>query len=150
MKSKIISKRSRNNVFLVYEKDLVNEELLQTIKDKLASFDTDAILDLSILEQYIEERPRSIFPTILYTERPDRAASFIEEGHIVLLMENSPSCLDSSCNLLGTVPFTRRSLPTYTVWKFHSNFTVYCIVYRHFYLFILYCDYKLSCRDDSS
>src|SRR5213079_609143 len=43
--------------------------------------------------QYLEERPRSLFPTILYTERPDRAASFIEEGHIVLLMTNSPSCL---------------------------------------------------------
>jgi hypothetical protein len=93
VEAKIVSKRSNNNVFLVYEKDLVNGELLQTIKDKLASFNTDAILDLSILEQYMEERPRSLFPTILYTERPDRAASFIEEGHIVLLMENSPSCL---------------------------------------------------------
>jgi hypothetical protein len=91
--SKIISKRSNNSVFLVYEKDLVNDELLETIKDKIASLDVDKIIDLSILEQYLEERPRSLFPTILYTERPDRAASFIEEGHIILLMDNSPSCL---------------------------------------------------------
>jgi hypothetical protein len=89
----VITKRSKNDVFLVYEKDLVNDELLQTIKDQLSSLDTDKILDLSILEQYLEERPRSLFPTILYTERPDRAASFIEEGHIILLMSNSPSCL---------------------------------------------------------
>lgn len=93
VEAKIISKRSRNDVFLVYEKDLVNEELLQTINDKLAEIDSDAIIDLSILEQYIEERPRSLFPTILYTERPDRAASFIQEGHVILLMENSPSSL---------------------------------------------------------
>jgi hypothetical protein len=93
VESKIITKRSRNDVFLIYEKDLVNDELLQTIKDKLSSLNTDKILDLSILEQYLEERPRSLFPTILYTERPDRAASFIEEGHIILLMSNSPSCL---------------------------------------------------------
>lgn len=93
VETQTIAKRSRNNVFLVYEKDLVNKELLQTIKDKLDLFDTDSILDLSILEQYLEERPRSLFPTILYTERPDRAASFIEEGHVTLLMENSPSCL---------------------------------------------------------
>lgn len=91
--SQVVSKRSRNDVFLVYEKDLVNEELLQTIKDKLGSFESDRILDLGILEQYLEERPRSLFPTILYTERPDRAASFIEEGHIILLMSNAPSCL---------------------------------------------------------
>ena len=65
----------------------------RTFKEKLKSLDTDTVLDLSILEQYLEERPRSLFPTLLYTERPDRAASFIEEGHIVLLMSNSPSCL---------------------------------------------------------
>ncbi|MCQ6279388.1 spore germination protein [Bacillus sp. EB600] len=90
----VLTKRSRNDVFLVYEKDLVNDDLLQAIKDRLkASSETDNILDLSMLEQYLEERPRSLFPTLLNTERPDRAASFIEEGHVVLLMENSPSCL---------------------------------------------------------
>lgn len=89
----VITKRSRNDVLIVYEKDLVNDELLQKIKDRLASIDTDSILDLSILEQYLEERPRSLFPTLLNTERPDRAASFIEEGHIVLLMSNSPNCI---------------------------------------------------------
>ncbi|MEH7414972.1 spore germination protein [Neobacillus drentensis] len=93
VESQVVSKRSRNDVFLVYHKDLANEELLKDIKEKLKALDTDKILDLSILEQYLEERPRSLFPTILYTERPDRAASFIEEGHIILLMSNSPSCL---------------------------------------------------------
>ena len=93
VESQVVSKRSRNDVFLVYQKDLANEELLKNIKEKLAALDTDKILDLSILEQYLEERPRSLFPTLLYTERPDRAASFIEEGHIILLMSNSPSCL---------------------------------------------------------
>jgi hypothetical protein len=93
VESQVVSKRSRNDVFLIYQKDLANDEILENIKDKLAALDTDKILDLSILEQYLEERPRSLFPTILYTERPDRAASFIEEGHIILLMSNSPSCL---------------------------------------------------------
>lgn len=88
-----ISKRSKNQVFLVYEKDLVNEDLLQSVKDKLDTIDSASVIDLSFLEQLLEERPRSLFPTILYTERPDRAASLIEEGHIVLLMENSPSSL---------------------------------------------------------
>ncbi|MCQ6277211.1 spore germination protein [Bacillus sp. V3B] len=93
VEAQVISKRSRDDLFLVYEKDLVNIELLQTIKDKLASLDVATIPSISILEQHIEERPRSLFPTVLYTERPDRAASYIEEGHIILLMENSPGCL---------------------------------------------------------
>lgn len=93
VESHAVSKRSRNDVFFLYEKDLVNEQLLELFKQKLTSIDADGVLDLSILEQYLEERPRSLFPTLLYTERPDRAAAFIEEGHIVLLMSNSPGCL---------------------------------------------------------
>ncbi|WHX98580.1 spore germination protein [Neobacillus sp. DY30] len=93
VKTQSVSKRSRNTVFLVYQNDLVNKELLQNVKKRLESFEIDSTIDLSILEQLLEERPRSLFPTIVYTERPDRAAAFIEEGHIVLLMENSPACL---------------------------------------------------------
>lgn len=89
----VVTQRSRNDVLLVYEKDLADDKLLQSIKKRIDSIDADSVIDLSILEQYLEERPRSLFPTILNTERPDRAVSFIEEGHVVLLMSNSPNCL---------------------------------------------------------
>ncbi|WP_346234855.1 spore germination protein [Lysinibacillus telephonicus] len=88
-----VSQTSKNELYIVYKKDLVNNELLNTIKEKVNSIEVDSIQNLSLMEQYIEERKNSIFPTILYTERPDRAASFIEDGFIVLLMENSPSSL---------------------------------------------------------
>ncbi|WP_244933633.1 spore germination protein [Neobacillus mesonae] len=93
IESHVISKRSRNDLLLVYEKDLVNDKLLQKVKSRLSSIEKDSVSDLNLLEQFLEERPRSLFPTILNTERPDRAVSFIEEGHVVLLMSNSPSCL---------------------------------------------------------
>ncbi|WP_442598877.1 spore germination protein [Neobacillus sp. D3-1R] len=93
VESTTISKRSKNELYIVYIKDLVNNELLQNVKDKVNSFDIDAIQNLSILEELIDERPRSLFPTILYTERPDRATHYIEDSFIVLLMENSPGAL---------------------------------------------------------
>src|SRR5690606_4427143 len=40
-----------------------------------------------------EDHPYSMLPTVMLTERPDRACSFLMEGHIVLLMENSPTSL---------------------------------------------------------
>ena len=150
VESKIISKRSRNDVFLVYEKDLVNEELLQTIKDKLASLDADAIIDLSILEQYLEERPRSLFPTILYTERPDRAASFIQEGHIILLMENSPSSLILPATFWTMFHSPEDHYLRAPYGNFIQDVADHCIICLYFYFFFLYCDYKLSCGDDSS
>lgn len=93
VESLTVSKRSNNNLNIVYVKDLANEKLVQNVKDRLNSLNVDSIQNLSLLEQQIEERKYSLFPTILYTERPDRATSFLEDGYIVLLMDNSPDSL---------------------------------------------------------
>jgi spore germination protein KA len=88
-----VGKRAEEDVFILYLDDVVNEELLETVKQRLNSIDVDSVQNLAILEQFMEEREKSIFPTTLYTERPDRAASFIQDGHIVLVMQSSPACL---------------------------------------------------------
>ena len=88
----VISKRSKNNLYIVYVKDLVDKDILSEMKKRVNDINVDAIQNLSILEEYIEDR-KGLFPTILYTERPDRATSFLEDGHIVLLMDNSPASL---------------------------------------------------------
>lgn len=93
VESMVVSKRSKNEVFMMYVKDLASDELVQSIKDRLDSIDADAIQNLGLLEQYVEDRKTSLFPTVLYTERPDRAASFLEDGNVILLMDNSPSSL---------------------------------------------------------
>ncbi|MEH7441379.1 spore germination protein [Bacillus sp. JJ1122] len=88
-----ISQRSHNDVFMVYIRGLANEKLVSNIKKRLGSLDVNSIQNLSLLEEYIEERSYSLFPSILSSERPDRAASFLEDGYIVLLMDNSPDSL---------------------------------------------------------
>ncbi|MFE8697493.1 spore germination protein [Cytobacillus sp. FJAT-53684] len=93
VESTTISKRSNNQLYIIYMKDIANEKLLGNIKNRINALNVDAIQNLSLLEQHIEERQLSLFPTILNTERPDRATSFIEDGYIVLIMDNSPDCL---------------------------------------------------------
>ncbi|KGR76040.1 spore germination protein [Ureibacillus sinduriensis] len=93
VESSIISKRSNNEVYLLYIKDLANEEILKDVRERIGSLDVDAIQNAAVLEQYIEERQKSLLPTVLYTERPDRTASFLENGFIVLVMDNSPEAL---------------------------------------------------------
>ncbi|WP_335432111.1 spore germination protein [Bacillus sp. JJ1609] len=88
-----ISQRSHNDVFIVYIRGLANEKLVSNIKKRLGRLDVNSIQNLSLLEEYIEERSYSLFPSILSSERPDRATSFLEDGYIVLLMDNSPDSL---------------------------------------------------------
>lgn len=80
-------------VFVLYIDDVVNKELLIRVRSRLAEIKSEYVQNLSILEQHIEERPYSIVPSVLYTERPDRVSSLLHEGHIALIMDNSPSCL---------------------------------------------------------
>ncbi|WP_102346775.1 spore germination protein [Bacillus sp. Marseille-P3661] len=88
-----VGKRSKSNVTVMYIKDLANGEVLGQVKSRIKRINTDSVRNIEILEQYIEDKPFSILPTLLYTERPDRAASYLEDGYIVLLMENSSACL---------------------------------------------------------
>lgn len=88
-----ISERVHNTAYLTYIKDLTNEDLIIKIRKMLKDLDSATIDNLAILEQHIDERPMSLFSTILYTERPDRVTTFLEKGHIVILMENSPAAL---------------------------------------------------------
>lgn len=88
-----VSQRSHNDVYILYIRGLANEKLVDNIKERLGSLEVNAIQNLSLLEEYIEERNYSLFPSVLTTERPDRAASFLEDGYIALLMDNSPDSL---------------------------------------------------------
>ncbi|MEK3934491.1 spore germination protein [Sporosarcina sp. FSL W7-1349] len=81
------------DVSIMYIKGVADEELLNEVKKKINELESDLIQNLSILEQYVESRTYSIVPSTLLTERPDRACSFLLEGHIVLLMESSPYAL---------------------------------------------------------
>ncbi|PAK36776.1 spore germination protein [Peribacillus simplex] len=83
----------KTKISLMFLKNVMDPDLLHQIKDRVTQIDVDYIEDVSVLEQHMEERAYSLVPTILYTERPDRATSFIREGNVILIMENSPAAL---------------------------------------------------------
>lgn len=88
-----LNTRANNTVSLMYVSDIVNEAVVEEVKRRLDGIEVDNIQNIALLEQHLEERPYSLVPTILYTERPDRAVSYMLEGHVILLTENSPACL---------------------------------------------------------
>ena len=85
--------RSNTLMHLLYVEDLASEELLETIKNRLASFEIDGVMDSGIVQQLSEEVWYSPFPQFQTTERPDRAAAELLNGRIVLICDNSPTAL---------------------------------------------------------
>ncbi len=69
---------------------ITNPAIVQEVKRRIKNIKTDMVLGDGILEQFIEDNPYSIVPTILSTERPDRAAAHILEGKVAILVEGAP------------------------------------------------------------
>ncbi|MBR5291954.1 MAG: spore germination protein [Clostridia bacterium] len=75
---------------VVYLKGTANPALVQEVKRRLARVDTRMVMNTGILEQLTEHHRFSPFPQLLCTERPDRAASHIMQGYVVVLLDGSP------------------------------------------------------------
>jgi spore germination protein KA len=110
-----IGQRGINNVFIMYIKDLTEDTIVENIRSKIKAIDVDTVQNTSILEQFIEERPYSLLPTVLFTERPDRVVSFLLEGHVALIMDNAPECLIAPATVWS---FFHTGEDTYQRWAY--------------------------------
>ncbi len=78
---------------VMYLHGVADESALTRIKARLDGIRTDHVLSIGALQQLIEDRPYALLPQCILTERPDRAASMLLEGQIVLLLDGSSQAL---------------------------------------------------------
>lgn len=93
MENMIIGRKTYTNICIAYIEGVANPEVLQTLRNRLRAIDVDSIMDSGYIEQYIEDYPFSIFPTIGYSEKPDVIAAKILEGRIAVVVDGSPFVL---------------------------------------------------------
>lgn len=72
--------------------NIIEEDLLNNIKDKLNKINIDGIIDSTYISELINTN-NSVFPTIETSERPDTVCMALLEGKICVLVENSPYAL---------------------------------------------------------
>lgn len=93
MEHTMVGERSKTDLAICYMEDLVRTGLLDQVRERISGLSLDGILDGSMAEQLLEEENLTPFPQFQHTERPDKAASALLEGRIVLVMDNSPGVL---------------------------------------------------------
>ncbi|NLY42763.1 MAG: spore germination protein [Clostridiaceae bacterium] len=99
MRNMTLGRRTKTNVVLCYIKGIAQPELVDKIEKKIKDIDTDDIHEAGQIEQYIEDNKLSPFPQIQNTERPDKAATALMEGRVVILVDGSPFALILPANL---------------------------------------------------
>ncbi len=92
---------SQTDISIAYMNNLVNKDLLAQIRNKLSNLDISSLtMGFKSLEELLVRKSwLHPMPAIHNTERPDVACSYLLEGHILLLVDNSPSVLILPCTL---------------------------------------------------
>ncbi len=90
LKRKKAGNRTKTDIALMYMEDLVRPEVLAQVEKQLDAMHIAGLLDSGSMEQLLERRKYSPFPQLQMTERPDKTASALLEGRVVLLADNTP------------------------------------------------------------
>jgi hypothetical protein len=89
----VVGKQSRTKVMIVYDNKLYEESILKEIKQSLDKVDLDVVQAAGELQRGLSKQKRTLFPTMMITERPDRIAYNLAQGKVVLLIDGTPFSL---------------------------------------------------------
>jgi stage V sporulation protein AF len=90
-----VGRRSKSDVCLCYIKDIADPDLVATISSKIEAIEIDAVpmAEKAIEELIVPGNWWNPFPRVRYTERPDVAAAHLFEGHVLVMVDTSPSVI---------------------------------------------------------
>lgn len=88
-----LGQETNTDICMCYLKDIANDAIVDEVRRRLTEIKTDAILESGYIEEFIEDSPYSIFPTIFNSEKPDVIASKILEGRVAVICDGTPFVL---------------------------------------------------------
>jgi len=93
-----VGRRSKTDISLCYLEEIADPHIVQEIKKALEKIDTDGLpMAEKTLEEFVGGRHWNPYPTVRYTERPDTAAAHLYEGHVLVIVDGSPSVIITPC-----------------------------------------------------
>lgn len=88
-----LGKYTKNKISILTIKGLTDSKIKDNIINKLNSLDIDGVTDTGTLKHLIENETKTIFPTSITTERPDKVVSSLLRGKTVIIIDNCPFVL---------------------------------------------------------
>ncbi|GAA0364127.1 spore germination protein [Bacillus horti] len=89
-----VGERSKTDICICYIKDIANAYLVAEIKSLISKIDIDGIpMGEKAIEEFVIKQGYNPFPKVRFTERPDVAAAQLFEGHVLIMVDTSPSVI---------------------------------------------------------
>ncbi len=93
-------KVSKTDLALCYISNIANMDTVNKIREKIQAIDIDNISTPAFIEEYLMENPKSLFPQIMYTQRPDRISANLTDGRVALIVDGIPFVYLLPCQLV--------------------------------------------------
>ena len=94
MKYLQVGQRSKTDVVLSYIENIADPELVQRLEEKIKSISVDGLsMGEKTLEEFIFGRNMNPYPMVRYTERGDTCGVHLMEGHVLIIVDGSPSVM---------------------------------------------------------
>jgi hypothetical protein len=100
IESLTVGKLSKTDMSLCYISNIVNMELVNKIREKINAIDIDNISTPAFIEEFLIENKKSVFPQIMYTQRPDRISANLSDGRVALVVDGMPFVYLLPCQLV--------------------------------------------------
>jgi hypothetical protein len=88
-----IGRLSETRVIIIYDKNLADENVIKDVKNSLQQVKIDVLQAAGQLHRKLTRTKRTLFPTLMLTERPDRITLNLGQGKVVLLVDGTPFVL---------------------------------------------------------
>ncbi|MCK9860195.1 spore germination protein [Paenibacillus sp. ATY16] len=80
---------SKTTGYLIYDAELADPSILAKVKEKLSQIDVKMLQATGQLENILNGKKKSLFPTMILTNRPDRIVLNLSQGKMVILLEGT-------------------------------------------------------------
>lgn len=92
-------KISKTDMALVYISNVADMNTVNKVRDIINHIDIDNISTPAFIEEYLIPNRKSLFPQIMYTQRPDRVSANLSDGRIALVVDGIPFVYLLPCQL---------------------------------------------------
>ena len=135
---------SKTDVAVSYLKQACDQRLLEEIQKKLNSINTSCLtMGIQSLKELMVKK--SIFhpmPDFFLTSRPDVAASYLAEGYILILVDNSPFAMILPCNVFQFIQNPEDYYKAPLVGTYQRLIRFFCLINSLFLMpLVLYFSY---------
>jgi len=98
IRERSLGRSTGTRVAVLYLEGRADPAVVSELCRRLDGIDAEGVLATGILEESLSDAPRSPFPQLLHTERPDRFAQYLLDGRVGVLADGLPIGLAGPVN----------------------------------------------------